>query len=658
MTMPRWTASPRWRWAGGVLGVLVLAVALGEWAGWPFLGAPLARALSKQLDRRVELGTGSGQFQVRFFGGLRLRSAVIDIGAPAWSQSPHMLHATDAELRLRYIDLWRASRGEALRIESLGAAELDAHLERLADGRASWQFGTPAAADPAASAAPPPQLAHAAVRQGRLRYTDAPLKLALEAEMALTAGDQPMLTAKATGRYDGLPLKAALSAEQAASAPSATLPASVKLQASVGRTSADFQGQAGGPWTDPNLQGHLRMSGPSLAAVGDALQVTLPTTAPFRIEGELGRSGNTWRAQVADATVGSSRLAGDFSFRRGPGTPLLTGKLTGTRLMMVDLAPVVGKEAPAAATPGNKVLPTRPFDLASLRAMDADVQIDIAEVDLNTSYLEPLRPLRTHLTLAGGVLKLSDVDARTAEGRLAGNLQLDGRGDVARWDADLSWRAVLLERWLKLSRKEGQPPWVSGRLGGTAKLTGQGRSTAEILGSLQGQLRTELRGGRISHLTVEAAGLDVAQALGVLIKGDETLRVQCGLADLVAKDGQFRPRTMVLDTNDSVLWVDGALSLATESMDLRLVVTPKDFSPLALRTPIFVRGKFAQPEVSLDKKPLAAKVGLALLLGLINPLAALIPLVDAPGNEAAADGPEGCAALVKRGASVRAAAPR
>ncbi len=642
----------RWRWPAAVLAALLLAVAVGEWAGWPFLGRPLASALSRQLDRRVELGADSGQFRARFLGGLRLRSAVIDIAAPAWSQAPHLLHAVDAEVDLRYIDLWRAGRGERLRIESLRAAQVDAHAERRADGRASWQFGAP---DAAASAPPPPQLMRVAVTQGHLRYSDVPLKLVLDADMALTDGERPTLTLRATGSYDGLPVTAALKAERAAADGAAPRPYGLTLVAGVGRASIDFKGTAGAAWPPTDLQGHFSMQGPSLAAVGDALRVTLPTTGPFRIEGELGRSGATWRAQVASATVGTSRLSGDFSFVRGPGTPRLTGQLNGTRLMMVDLGPVVGKEAPAVGAGLRKVLPTRPFDLASLRAMDADVKIDIAEVDLNTSYLEPLQPLRARLTLSAGVLTLADLDARTAMGQLAGSLRLDGSDKIARWDANLRWSGVRLERWLNLARKDGAPPWVSGRLGGTAQLRGTGRSTAEILASLQGQLRTELRDGSVSHLAVEAAGLDVAEALGVLIKGDDALRVQCALADLVAKDGQFKPRTLVLDTTDSVLWVDGALSLATETMDLRVVVTPKDFSPLALRTPLFVRGSFAQPEVTLDKGPLARKVGLGLLLALINPLAALIPFVDPPGTEAATTGPDGCAALVQRSAAMRAA---
>jgi uncharacterized protein involved in outer membrane biogenesis len=250
--------------------------------------------------------------------------------------------------------------------------------------------------------------------------------------------------------------------------------------------------------------------------------------------------------------------------------------------------------------------------------------------------------------MAGGVLRLTEIEARTGQGSLVGDVTLDGQGTQALWRADLRWDGVQLERWVRQVRADGAPPYVSGTLSGRASVAGQGRSTADILASLKGDVRTELRGGRVSHLAVEAAGIDIAQSLGVLSKGDDALAVQCAVADLRAERGVMRPRVMVLDTQDSSLWVDGSLSLASEAIDLRLVVIPKDFSPLTLRTPLRVGGSFDAPSVSIDKAPLARKLGVALLLALVNPFAALLPLID-PGDTAeAARGAAGCYGLKAR----------
>jgi uncharacterized protein involved in outer membrane biogenesis len=198
---------------------------------------------------------------------------------------------------------------------------------------------------------------------------------------------------------------------------------------------------------------------------------------------------------------------------------------------------------------------------------------------------------------------------------------------------------------------------LTGRMSGRAAVQGQGVSTAEILGHLKGTVRSELRDGTVSHLLVEKAGIDLAESLGLMIKGDDVLKVQCAVTDLVAEQGVLKPRVMVLDTLDSTIWVEGSLSLASEALDLRAIVSPKDFSLLTLRTPLRVTGNFTTPVVSLDKAPMARQLAAAVLLGLINPLAALIPLLDPGDSDAAARGADGCQALTQRSAAARTAAP-
>ena len=776
--------SPRraaWRW--GLLAVLLVTLAglaLGEWLGWPMLEAPLQQALSQRLRREIKLGPpvavvpGLGQgtasrpgsdrpFSVRFLGGIRLYAPQLLIAAPAWGSQPYLLKAQGIELDLVYADLWRAWRGQPLRIERLQADQIDAELERKADGRVSWQFN-PDAPPPDPSAPPTlPAVGQMRVLQGQVHLTDAIRKLELRAQLSLSdsrlgevlgevvaavpsavpatvpakptsaaaanppAPESPagsVLRLTGTGQYRGLPLTLALTA-------SGTLPwvqdptlakplaqaVPLTLSVRVGRARLNFEGSATDALQLGGLTGRFSLQGPSLAAVGDPLGVTLPTTAAFRASGRLLRQGADWRVLVDDATVGASRLNGAFVYSGDRAVPLLAGRLGGSRLLLKDLGPALGlapasgaaapavgaappaaeaappasRTAPPAAraptpAPGvatapqvaaasspatnavvklelpmpktvgpampvrrpGKVLPNRPFDLAALRVMDAQVLIDIAEVDLNTHWLEPLRPLHTRLELTGGVLTLHDLDARTAQGRLAGQVSLDGRGALALWTAALRWDGVKLERWLHLARTAGQPPWISGQLGGRARLAGEGRSTAEILASLHGTLSTELSGGSVSHLAIEAAGLDLAQALGLLVVGDDALPVGCAVADLVVDHGVFRPRVMVLDTPDSAVWVEGTLSLATEALDLRAVVSPKDFSPLALRSPLRLRGSFVNPAVSLDAGRMAPRLAVAALLALVNPLAALIPLIDTGDAEAAARVAGSCRKLMPR----------
>lgn len=644
--------------AAAVVLVLLAAVGACEALGWPFLVQPMQRWLGDALQRPVRVGADPAsdpRVVVHLLGGIVIRAASIEIGAPPWSASGAMLQARDAVLALGYLDLWRASRGAPLRIRELRAGHLDGTLERLADGRASWQFGrrteTP---DTEETPSRVPLFGRLQVDAGSLRLRDALAHVQVDATYSLVdatnisaAGVQPAGSASglvfdATGDYRGQSLRIALRTAGvlpviADDAQALALP--VELDARVGGASLTFAGTTTDALHLGALQGRFTVQGPSLAAIGRPLGLTLPQTPRFRATGLVVKAGSDWKAVVDSASIGGSRLAGAFTFTPRGIRPLLAGRLGGARLALADLGPAVGAAAAAsgaAGRPEGRILPDRPFDLPALRAMDANILVAIDKLDLGTDLLAPLEPLHTHLVLADGLLTLREFEAHSADGVLAGALQLDGRGAEALWRADLRWREVRLERWIRQRRSAGAPPYVTGRLDGELRVAGHGRSTAAILGSLDGAARMHVGDGAISHVAIEAAGLDLAQALGVMARGDDALPLQCNVIDLVAVAGRLSPRAFVLDTRDSTIVVDGSVSLSSERIDLRLVTSPKDISPLALRTPIEVRGSFAAPALRLTRAPLVRKLGEAGLLALLNPLAALVPLVDL-GDRATAE---------------------
>jgi AsmA family protein len=208
------------RIAGAAALLLLIATAgafaWGEAAGWPWLAAPLERALSKTLQRQVRL-TGpspatevaplqamkaskaasasapsstaetaaAAGFRLRLLGGLVLETPRLDIAAPPWSQAPYFLQAGDVQLELRYIDLWRAHRGQPLRVELLRARSLAGHVERLPDGRASWLFGPDGSRGPSLWV---PRFQQLRVDEGALDYRDLQLGAALKARFSMADG--------------------------------------------------------------------------------------------------------------------------------------------------------------------------------------------------------------------------------------------------------------------------------------------------------------------------------------------------------------------------------------------------------------------------------------------------------------------------------------
>ncbi|MCX2863537.1 AsmA family protein [Paucibacter sp. PLA-PC-4] len=615
--------------------------AIGESLGWPWLAAPLAQTLSQRLGREVRFASateGEGVLQLRLLGGLRLRADQLLIGGPAWRSQTPTLRAQAVELRLRYFDLWDWRGSGSLRVRSLQARSADLDLWRDPQGRASWAMQTgPQSGEGAALL----QFEALRLGGGRIVLNDLPRRLSAVIDFALADRDgrDGGLFATAHGEYLGRPLQAWLDTASPLpwiNAGDSAVP--LRLQLRAGATALDFEGSLRELLGLQGLAGNYRLAGPSLSAIGDALGLTLPSTAAFRFKGRLAREGQRWQVEVVQARLGRSRLDGSFELKEASagGRPALSGRLGGESLWLADLGPAIGVPAePSPRVAGDhRVLPRRQFDLPSLRAMDADVSIDLQRIELGSALADTLAPARARLLLQDGVLSLRDLQAGTSHGRLSGLINLDGRAALALWQTELNWAEVDLAHWLRQTRAPGQPGWITGQMRGRLKLSGQGRSTAEFLASARGRVSATLSQGAISHLAVEAAGVDLAQGLGLLLRGDSALPLHCALADLDVSEGQVVPRALVLDTEDSTLWMEGRLSLASEQLDLRLRVAPKDFSPLSLRTPVQISGSLGDPQWQLQAQPLMRRLVPAVLLGLINPLAAVLPLMDS-GNSAA-----------------------
>jgi uncharacterized protein involved in outer membrane biogenesis len=101
------------------------------------------------------------------------------------------------------------------------------------------------------------------------------------------------------------------------------------------------------------------------------------------------------------------------------------------------------------------------------------------------------------------------------------------------------------------------------------------------------------------------------------------------------KDGVAHADSFVVDTTDTIIKVEGSVSLAEESLDLETKPYPKDMSPLALRTPLMLKGPLRDPRIRPKPGPLAARAAGAVALGAIAPPLALLALIETgPGKDA------------------------
>jgi AsmA protein len=261
--------------------------------------------------------------------------------------------------------------------------------------------------------------------------------------------------------------------------------------------------------------------------------------------------------------------------------------------------------------------------------VDADVQLRAGKFRSNNVL--PLDTLDVHLHLLDSVLTLDPLNFGLAGGQLNAKITLDGRTQPIQAHAQVRARKVLLGQLFPafdLSKSS------VGQVNGEFDLAGSGNSVGNMLASSSGKLGLVVAGGQISKLMMEKAGLHLLEILSLNLTGDRLIKLRCAVADFDVKQGVMRADALVFDTQVTTLIGTGFIDLKQEALDLTLNPKTKDTSPVALHTPIHIRGSLAHPVVSIDKGQVAARAAGALALGIVNPFLALIPLIDAgPGQD-------------------------
>jgi uncharacterized protein involved in outer membrane biogenesis len=172
-----------------------------------------------------------------------------------------------------------------------------------------------------------------------------------------------------------------------------------------------------------------------------------------------------------------------------------------------------------------------------------------------------------------------------------------------------------------------------GQINGDAKLDGDGNSVAALLGTSDGEVKILINDGAVSKLLLEEIGLNVGNIIITKLVGDEPEKLNCAAADLVAKQGLWRPKMFVIDTEPMTINVDGSINLADETLDMTIHPHSKGVRVLSLRSPLFLRGTLKHPDAGVEKGPLLARgAGAAVLGAVAAPVAALAALI-APSHD-------------------------
>ncbi|KFL53301.1 cell envelope biogenesis protein AsmA [Burkholderia pyrrocinia] len=535
----------------------------------------------------------------------------------------------------------------AQRVGKHGAAQLSAkaNAEAASSASAAQAAGASSssmavAAASAVAPAPAPASSAAAAASGASSASGASAASGASgtAAPAKPSGPTYAFGLKVDGRYKNVPISGTGKLGGVLAVEDTSRPFPLQADVKAGDTRLAIVGTLTDPRNLAALDLRLWLQGTSMSHLYQLTGITLPDTPPYATEGRLignfKRRASTFRYENFNGRVGGSDLGGTLVYEQREPRPKLSGELVSNLLQFSDLAPVIGADTAASKAkrgdttrqPPGRVLPVETFRTDRWRALDADVKFTGRKLIKSANL--PITNLYTHIVMQDGVLSLEPLQFGVAGGTLATTAHLDGSG------APLKGRFTVAARHLKLKQLFPAQKVMQSALGeinGDASLSATGNSPAALAATSTGEVKALVTDGRISRLLMEAAGLNVANVVYEKLFGNRDVNINCAAIDFVATNGILDPKVFALDTDDALINVDGPISLRDETLDLKIHPHTKGFRIFSLRSPLYAKGTFKNPDVGVDAGALALRAGAMIGLGLINPFAALIPLI-APSN--------------------------
>ncbi|OYO25797.1 AsmA family protein [Janthinobacterium sp. PC23-8] len=498
------------------------------------------------------------------------------------------------------------------------------------------------------------QLQSVVFSKGTVYLTDGVTDTAMRADVDTIADSRYGIAWRLAGTYRGAPVKGSGKAGGVLSLQQQGTPFPLQAEMHSGGTMLAIDGTLTRPTQLAALDVLLKIAGPSMAQLYPLTGVLLPETPPFsaqgRLTGVIKRGGGDWVYDKFSGKVGSSDISGKMTFSERKPRNFLTGNVHSRLLQFSDLGPLVGADNRASKEqrgarylqPAGRVLPVEAFRTERWTSLDADVRYTADQITRDADL--PISQVDTHIVLQDSVLSLNPLNFNIAGGTLATQIRLDGSGRTLAGGIAAELKASARHMQIRQLFPRLPPLQASvGQINGDAALTATGNSVASLLGNANGEVKALINGGSISKLLLEEMGLNIGSVVLAKLSGDKQVKLNCMAADFGVTHGLMQTRQFIVDTDDATLHVDGTVNLENERLDLTLRPDSKGVRIFSLRSPLYVKGTFSDPDVSVDKGVLALRAGGALALAAVAPFAALLPLVNAgPGEQSE------CAALLNQ----------
>ncbi|WP_181872758.1 AsmA family protein [Billgrantia montanilacus] len=411
---------------------------------------------------------------------------------------------------------------------------------------------------------------------------------------------------------------------------------------SAGDTRLYINGRVVRPFALESLEGDARLEGPTPAELTELTGINLPDLPPYEVAGYLRYSDGLLNLDGLEGSVGDSDVAGDVRLRLGERNQVwatLTSEWVDVDKLL-GIEPENGPDEAASSEQESwiedvdrhqKIFSDHVWDLEALR--NTDVVLDYQAAEVHSRYA-PLNDLSLDLELEQGVMTVSPLRVGLGGGQVYAAWVLDAHQETIVGELQMEISQVNLAALLDEAGLPDVAEDSLGIIGGHGEFDFRGRSMAELMAGLDGELELAMSEGWMDIIAAELMPLNVANALVEALSGEDAqVRLECSYVHLKADDGLATLDNFFMATEIAHFIGAGAINLATEELDMAFEGHNREVTLFTANTPVKLEGPLSDMSVEVVTPELLGRGVLSALGALVAPPLAILPWIDPGGGD-------------------------
>ncbi len=373
----------------------------------------------------------------------------------------------------------------------------------------------------------------------------------------------------------------------------------------------------------------LTANGPDITNFQPLTEKALPVKGPFDVAGHVtAQEIENIKIHNIEVLLGESKISGEMAFNQKSPQPQINAKFHSA---LLDLRPFLktnesGRDSNPKTrktkTRSDKVFSSEPLDLQALQLVDAKVNF---QADQILAHQIALDKFQMELSLVKGRLIIEPLSANIGGGNFYSSLDLLAKKNSASLTTKMQARKIDFGEMLK---KLDINQDLEGILEAKMNFKGQGRSVADLMAGLDGNVIVFLNEVKMPASYIELVGADMTTTLMKLVNPFENkvdrATINCVVCDFNIKGGLAKSDIIMVDDPEKTLLSSGTINLKTETLEFGIQTKPKEgigtketgkisVSLSELTKPFKLEGTLANPSLGFSTTEAAKTVGLTLL---------------------------------------------